>query len=105
MQVNIHEAKTQLSRLLELVEQGETVIIARHGQPVAELVPARRASGFPFGIAREQSRSLSARRRLVAADDRRGSRKLDRGPVKVLTDTHTLPLGAFRSGGARPGRP
>ena len=54
MQVNIHEAKTQLSRLLELVEQGETVIIARHGQPVAELVPARRASGFPFGIAREQ---------------------------------------------------
>ena len=49
----MHEAKTQLSRLLELVEQGETVIIARHGQPVAELVPARRASGFPFGIARE----------------------------------------------------
>jgi prevent-host-death family protein len=54
MQVNVHEAKTQLSRLLELVEQGETVIIARHGQPVAELVPARRGRGFPFGIAREE---------------------------------------------------
>ena len=54
MQVNVHEAKTQLSRLLELVEEGETVVIARHGQPVAELVPARRQSGFPFGIAREQ---------------------------------------------------
>ncbi|HBY63299.1 MAG TPA: hypothetical protein DEH78_26045, partial [Solibacterales bacterium] len=40
MQVNVHEAKTQLSRLLELVEEGETVVIARHGQPVAELVPA-----------------------------------------------------------------
>jgi len=54
VQVNIHEAKTQLSRLLELVEQGETVVIARRGQPVAELVPARRSSGFPFGIARQE---------------------------------------------------
>lgn len=51
MQVNVHEAKTQLSRLLELVEQGETVTIARHGKPVAELVRAR-PSRFPFGIAR-----------------------------------------------------
>jgi prevent-host-death family protein len=51
MQVNVHEAKTQLSRLLELVEQGETVTIARHGKPVAELVRVKR-SGFPFGIAR-----------------------------------------------------
>ena len=54
MQVNVHEAKSQLSRLLELVEEGETVVIARHGQPVAELVPARRKGGFPFGIAREE---------------------------------------------------
>ena len=54
MQVNVHEAKSQLSRLLELVEEGETVVIARHGQPVAELVPARRKTGFPFGIARAE---------------------------------------------------
>ena len=54
MQVNVHEAKSQLSRLLELVEEGETVIIARHGEPVAELVPARRKAGFPFGIASEE---------------------------------------------------
>lgn len=33
--VNIHEAKTHLSRLLEEVESGEAVIIARAGQPVA----------------------------------------------------------------------
>jgi prevent-host-death family protein len=52
MQVNVHEAKSQLSRLLELVEEGETVIIARHGQPVAELIPARRNICFTFGIAR-----------------------------------------------------
>jgi len=54
VQVNVHEAKTQLSRLLELVEEGETVIIARHGEPVAELVPARARKGFPFGIAKEE---------------------------------------------------
>ncbi len=35
--VNVHEAKTTLSRLLEDVERGETVVIARNGQPVAEL--------------------------------------------------------------------
>lgn len=50
MQVNVHEAKTQLSRLLELVEQGEVITIARHGKPVAELV-AVRPKGLPLGIA------------------------------------------------------
>ncbi len=51
MQVNVHEAKTQLSRLLDLVESGETVVIARQGLPVAELVPARKKLGLPFDIA------------------------------------------------------
>lgn len=37
--VNIHYAKTQLSRLLERVEAGEEIVIARHGKPVAKLVP------------------------------------------------------------------
>ena len=53
MQVNVHEAKTQLSRLLELVESGESVVIARQGVPVAELVPARKKLGLPFGIAKD----------------------------------------------------
>lgn len=35
--VNIHEAKTNLSRLLEAVEAGEEVVIARAGRPVAKL--------------------------------------------------------------------
>ena len=51
MQVNVHEAKTQLSKLLELVEQGETVTIARHGKPVAELIRAK-SSRFPLGAGR-----------------------------------------------------
>ena len=37
--VNIHEAKTQLSRLLRRVEAGEEIIIGRAGQPVARLLP------------------------------------------------------------------
>lgn len=36
--VNIHEAKTHLSRLLEMVENGEQVTIARAGRPIADLV-------------------------------------------------------------------
>jgi prevent-host-death family protein len=38
--VNVHEAKTHLSRLLEAVERGEDVVIARAGKPIARLVPA-----------------------------------------------------------------
>lgn len=41
--VNIHEAKTHLSKLLERIEAGETITIARAGRPVADLVPHRRA--------------------------------------------------------------
>lgn len=37
--VNIHEAKTHLSRLLERVQAGERVTIARAGMPIADLVP------------------------------------------------------------------
>lgn len=39
MTVNIHEAKTQLSRLLEEVAGGREIVIARAGRPVARLVP------------------------------------------------------------------
>jgi prevent-host-death family protein len=41
-QVNVYEAKTQLSKLLEQVEAGEEIVIARHGRPVARLVPLQR---------------------------------------------------------------
>ena len=39
MEVNIHEAKTHLSRLLERVAMGEEVIISKGGKPVAKLIP------------------------------------------------------------------
>ena len=39
MEVTVHEAKSQLSRLLKLAEDGETVTIVRRGIPVARLTP------------------------------------------------------------------
>ena len=39
--MNIHEAKTHFSKLVERVEAGEEIVIARNGKPVAKLVPYR----------------------------------------------------------------
>ena len=49
MTVNVHEAKTHLSRLLAQVEAGEEVVIARNGKPVARLVPCERRGRPQFG--------------------------------------------------------
>jgi prevent-host-death family protein len=40
-QINIHDAKTHFSKLIERVEGGEEVVIARYGRPVAILKPYR----------------------------------------------------------------
>ena len=55
IQVNIHEAKTQLSRLLARVAEGEEVVIARSGSPIARLSPykesvPRRRMGKDTGL-------------------------------------------------------
>ena len=47
--VNVHEAKTHLSRLLAQVEAGEDVVIARNGTPVARLVPCEPKRKPQFG--------------------------------------------------------
>lgn len=53
MEVNIHEAKTHLSRLLQRVAEGEEVTIARSGVPVAKLVPVEvKKNVRPLGFAR-----------------------------------------------------
>lgn len=52
MVVNTHEAKTNLSRLLEEVAAGNEVIIAKAGHPVARLVPVNRPSSRQPGIAK-----------------------------------------------------
>jgi len=52
--VNIHEAKTQLSLLLRFVLEGEEIIIANRGVPVARLVPLNDARKFAQGKYRGQ---------------------------------------------------
>ncbi|MEW5967255.1 MAG: type II toxin-antitoxin system Phd/YefM family antitoxin [Pseudomonadota bacterium] len=41
--INIHEAKTHPSRLLEQVAEGEEIVIAKAGKPIARLVPLEAA--------------------------------------------------------------
>jgi prevent-host-death family protein len=88
MQVNVHEAKTRLSQLLERVERGDEVVIARAGRPVAKLVRIER---------------------------RRAARTLGRftGQIRIARDFDELPAGvldAFEgdespAAPTKPGRP
>lgn len=48
--VNIHEAKTTLSQLVEAAESGERVILARAGKPVVELVQLSNKSRIKLGV-------------------------------------------------------
>ncbi len=51
MQVNVHEAKTQLSKLIEAAMRGEEVTIARDNKPMVRLVPVPQTKPkFKFGI-------------------------------------------------------
>lgn len=46
-QMNIHEAKTHFSRLVERARQGEEIVIARDGKPIAKLGPLEGAGSPP----------------------------------------------------------
>lgn len=48
--VNVHEAKTHLSRLLEDVRAGHEIVIARAGKPCARLVPLDEVVSRPMGF-------------------------------------------------------
>ncbi len=54
IQVNIQQAKTHLSRYVDRVVAGETVVLCRRNQPVAEIRPLRQptAEPRPFGLAK-----------------------------------------------------
>ena len=54
LRVNVHEAKANLSKYLEAIERGETVVICNRNVPVAELRPLSRVSKEPrpIGLAR-----------------------------------------------------
>ena len=60
MTYSVHEAKTQFSKLLDLVEQGEEVVIVRHGQPVARLVASHPGTKRVLGSMRGKITGLKA---------------------------------------------
>ena len=48
--INVHEAKTHLSKILDQVNQGEEVILAKGGRPYAKLVPLNDGGKRPLGF-------------------------------------------------------
>lgn len=81
-QVNIYDAKTNLSKLIERVEAGEEIVIARSGRPVARLVPAQRISARIPG-------SLRGRVRIAADFD-----EADDGLTDLMEHGPLFPGGA-----------
>jgi len=59
MQVNIHSAKTNLSKLIERARSGEEIIIAKAGKPVAKLAPIRDARRRILGSDRDVKEFLA----------------------------------------------
>ena len=61
--VNVHEAKTHLSRLLAQVEAGEEVTIARNGKPVARLVRCKKRGKRQFGAYEGEDQGVGGAKR------------------------------------------
>jgi len=55
-QINVHEAKAHLSEILAAVEEGESVVICRRNQPIAELrpLPKKPSQPRPIGLAKDE---------------------------------------------------
>jgi antitoxin (DNA-binding transcriptional repressor) of toxin-antitoxin stability system len=56
IRLNIHEAKTHLSRYLSMITKGETILLCKRNQPIAEIrpLPSRRTQKRPIGLAKDQ---------------------------------------------------
>ena len=65
--INMHEAKTQLSKLVAFAQRGESVTISCHGKPVAKLVPIKPQP--VFGLAKDQWPALPLIAFAPASDD------------------------------------
>lgn len=59
--VSVTEAKTHWSQILDDVEQGETIMITRHGRPVAKLMPL----GRPIATPEERAAAVEAMMRFA----------------------------------------
>lgn len=69
---NVHAAKTQLSALLERVERGEEIVVARAGRPVARLVPFTSGKARQPGLFRGRLRVPDSFFEPLPADELRG---------------------------------
>ena len=60
LQLNIHEAKTHLSRYLSALEQGETIVLCKRNVPIAEIrpLPKPRTQPRPIGLAADRGFAL-----------------------------------------------
>jgi prevent-host-death family protein len=70
--VNIYQAKSQLSALLEKAQAGEEIVIARAGKPIARLIPIKTAesrSGVRYGGIKYKTLKLSANFYTPLTDD------------------------------------
>lgn len=74
--VGSYEAKTHLPKLLERVRRGERITITRHGEPVAELVPA----------GSEPKRKRSVAEAIESIERRRKGMRLDGLSIRDLID-------------------
>ena len=82
MQINIHDAKSKLSALLISVENGEEVVIARAGKPVARLVPyVKTPGGMLLGLARGSALHIPDGATLTEMDREVAAMFADSGPV------------------------
>ena len=97
MQVNVHAAKTQLSKLIDAALAGEEVVIARDSKPVVRLVPVSR-SGVVFGLLKDRLSSEGMPDFFEPMDEEELALWEGRGDepehVRALLDTHALRVGA-----------
>ena len=69
MNVSVHGAKTRLSKLLDLVEDGEEIVIERHGRAVAQLVRVRRSRPSALGAMRGEFKMVKGWERALTDEE------------------------------------
>lgn len=77
--VGSYEAKTHLPALLERVARGETIIITKHGKPVAQLSPAETVEKPDVKKVIEEFQAYSKRQNRTLGDDLTFRRMIDEG--------------------------
>ena len=87
--VNIHEAKTQFSKLVRRAEEGEEIVVRRGANPVARIAPLKKKSGVRgFG-------SMKGEIKLPSDEE---WKKMDKEIEKMFEESEILPGENARSG-------